>query len=512
VVIIDLKERESVEYIASEHTRTSSKGREQLYLLSSYPERIFDPRPFVSILLSGELESFFKRETIILVFCSTNEIIEYHPVKITNGGNHQEYPETYSLYSFIPGFPKIHNKAGDNILLSTKKNCITSLLQKYISDFTYQVVFDHPKVYNNASRQWIERDAFFPLLFNSDQETVGFIDLSMGLSKIVALPQINGCKKNFVLELVENTLPEVFPTIFPYSEQFSWLKSEAYLLPNQSDFLKEKIQLKTTYEIAIAETEIKINNNQAEYQFLHDLITETDNLLVKSIELFFKWLEFENIVNMDETNPTIREEDLQITLDNGLLIVEAKGIGGTSKDNDCSQINKIKYRRAKERGSFDVSALYVVNHQRYLPPHERKNPPFSENQISDAHSEERGLLTTYELFKLYSNIESGFITKNNDRKCLLNFGLIEFHPSNSLLIGYPLEVHHKGEVVIIDINDMTLFKGGFIIACNNSDWVKVEILEIKLDGKTVESASEGQLGIKLSHSVLKISKLWLENT
>ena len=153
----------------------------------------------------------------------------------------------------------------------------------------------------------------------------------------------------------------------------------------------------------------EIESNQSKYQFLHDLITETGDSLVKSIECFFAYLGFRNIINMDETNPDIKEEDLQISLEQGLLVIEAKGIGGTSKDSECSQISKIKFRRAKERNKFDVFALYIVNHQRYLPPLERKNPPFSEKQIEDAQSDERGLLTTYELFKLYFHISNYYL-------------------------------------------------------------------------------------------------------
>jgi hypothetical protein len=33
---------------------------------------------------------------------------------------------------------------------------------------------------------------------------------------------------------------------------------------------------------------------------------------------------FVNVVNMDETKPEIKEEDIQIPLDNGLLVVEIK--------------------------------------------------------------------------------------------------------------------------------------------------------------------------------------------
>lgn len=215
---------------------------------------------------------------------------------------------------------------------------------------------------------------------------------------------------------------------------------------------------------------------------------------------------------MDETKPKLKEEDLQIPLDNGLLVVEIKGLGGTSKDSQCSQVSKFKYRRAKERNRFDVSALYIVNHQRFLPPAERTNPPFNEQQIDDAKSEERGLLTTYQLFQLYSYVTSDFITKEDARLSLLEYGLVQFKPSKSRLIGYPLEIHHQGKVAILQINNIFLSKGASIIVCNEDRWFRTKIVEIRLNDKTVESISKGEIGIKFSHSISKKSELWLEDT
>ncbi|MBC7825081.1 MAG: hypothetical protein H7126_14675 [Candidatus Parcubacteria bacterium] len=329
---------------------------------------------------------------------------------------------------------------------------------------------------------------------------------------VFAFPQLQDSKKDFLLELIDELLPELFPKIFPYSKKFSWLKLESYILPNEANLLARKVKLENEYKSALNEIEEELEINQSKYQFLHSLITETSDLLVKSIEHFFIWLGFENIVNMDEANPEIKEEDLQISLKNGLLVVEVKGIGGTSKDSECSQISKIKYRRARERNKFDVFALYVVNHQRYLPPLQRKNPPFSEQQILDAQSDERGLLTTYEIFKLYSNIEEGFITKEDARLSLLEYGLVQFKPSKSNLLGYPLEVHHGGQVVILNVDNFTLNKGASIIICNDEAWFRAEILEIQSNNEVIEFASEGEIGIKLSRSVLKVSELWLEDT
>jgi hypothetical protein len=515
IILIDLKSQEPIEYNKSEHTHSFSKGSQQTVLLSSYPETIFDPRPLSSTILRANTLrvntiKINTKEILVIVFCSTEDVVEYHPTIIDRHGYHQDNSIQHSLYEFIPFLDKIHNKAGENVVASDTKGELKVLLQKYSKNFTYEAVFEHPSTWIENEKQWVKRESFIPLLLNSDNEVVGFVDFPLDSLTVFAFPQLpKDNKKDLLLELIDEILPGLFPKIFPYSEQFSWLKSEKYFPPNQANLLQSKKKLEDEYKKSLTEIEGKIERNQIKYQFLHDLITETGDSLVKSIEHFLVWLGFKNIVNMDETNPEIKEEDLQVPLENGLLVIEAKGIGGTSKDSECSQISKIKYRRAKERGTFDVFALYIVNHQRYLPPADRKNPPFSKHQIDDARSEERGLLTTYELFSLYSNIEKGFVTKEDARASLLEFGLVQFKPSNSYLLGCPIEVHHKGKIAILNIENIVLKKGALIIAHHDEDWFQSKILEIRLNDETVESVSEGEIGIKLSHSVFKTSELWL---
>ncbi len=349
-------------------------------------------------------------------------------------------------------------------------------------------------------------------MLNSDDEIVGFVDFSSESSTVFAFPQFQDRKKDFIIEFIDEILPALFPKIFPYSEQFSWLKSERYHLPNQINLLDEKARMEDQHNRDLVEIEEKIQENRIKYQFLHSLIAETGNHLVKSIEDFFIWLGFENIINMDETKPITREEDIQIPLVNGLLIIEVKGIGGTSKDSECSQVSKIKHRRCQERNSFDVFALYLVNHQRFLPPVDRQNPPFSKHQINDAKLDERGLLTTYQLFKLYFNIKEGFVTKEDARSSLLKHGLVQFNPSKAHWIGCPLEIHHNGKVVILNIDNLLLQKGAFIIVCNSDAWFRAKILEIKLDDEAVESVSKGEVGVRLNRAVLITSELWLEDT
>jgi hypothetical protein len=510
IVIIDLKSQEPIEYNNSEHTHTFFKGSQQTVILSSYPETIFDPRPLSSSILRIELEKFHTKDTLVIIFCSREDVVEYCPTTIDRHGYYQDNSIRHSLYEFIPFLGQINNKTGDNIVVSDPKGDLSILLQKYSKKFVYEAVFQHPTTWIQSKQKNIKRIGFIPSLFNSDGEIIGFFDFSFKSSVFFAFPQLSkDSKKDLIIELIDELLPGLFPKIFPYSEQFSWLRSEKYFPPNQANLLESKKKLEDEYQKALTKLEDEIESNQIKYRFLHDLITETSDSLVKSIEYFLVWLGFQNIVNMDEANPKIKEEDLQVPLENGLLVIEAKGIGGTSKDSECSQISKIKYRRAKERGEFDVFALYIVNHQRYLPPSDRKNPPFSEHQIDDARLDERGLLTTYDLFRLYSNIEKGFITKEDARSSLLGFGLVQFKPSKSYLLGCPIEVYQKGQIVILNIENIVLKKGSLIIACHDDDWFQSEILEIHLNDETVEFVSEGEIGIKLSHSVLKISELWL---
>ena len=132
-------------------------------------------------------------------------------------------------------------------------------------------------------------------------------------------------------------------------------------------------------------------------------------------------------------------------------------------------------------------------------------------QITDAQLEEKRLLITYDLFKLESDIEKGFITKEYARAFLSTYGPVKFKPSRASSLGYPLEVYFKGEVVILNISNITVNKGASIIVCNDADWFRTQILEIQLNNKTIDSVSEGQIAVRLSRSVLKTSELWVED-
>ncbi|MTF40743.1 hypothetical protein [Cyanobacterium aponinum] len=517
IIIIDLKDKESIEYC--EPNFDDFSGNKRSIFLSNFPETIFDPRPFSSYHLKSELKECCDKEVLIIVFCSSDVAIDYRIRKINSNYSLMDEIKNYSLYEFLPFLHRFSNehyllgkqKFGKNIKPFNLDCSLIDTLSKFIDNFIYEMIFDHPKEWDQNNKKESKRKSFIPLLLNDQNEIIGFLDLTENIS-ILALPQLKNQeqKKNLILELLNNGLPELFPKIFPYLTQFAWLTSESYFLPNHAKILQKKKEIEEEFKLKLKEIEQEIEVNHNKYKFLHDLITETGENLVKSVEYFLQWLDFKNITNMDEISTKIKEEDLQIELDSGLLVIEVKGIAGTSKDKECSQIYKIKNRRTKERNKFDVYALYIVNHQRFLPPHERKNPPFSQEQIKDAESDERGLLTTYQLFQLYFKIEEDFITKEDARKYFLDYGLIEFKPSNSHELGSAIEIYNNNTVAILNIENITINQNSSIIICNDDKWFKAKVLEIQLNGQKVDEVSNGEIGIKLDQKITKKSILWLQ--
>ena len=298
---------------------------------------------------------------------------------------------------------------------------------------------------------------------------------------------------------------------FPYIEEHNWIHNEEYILPNENLLRNELGQAKKEYETKKAEISARIEDNRGKYGFLHALITATDAELVHAAIAYFHWLGFENVIDMDTVVKGDKEEDIQIDLgENGLIIVEVKGIRGTSKDNECSQIEKIKHRREKDRQAFDVCALYVVNHQRGIEPLKRQNPPFTDNQISDAESDERGLLTTWQLYNLYFDIERGVIDKADAREALRRFGLVNFVPKNAEKIDEPYN-EYTGNIICVELKGQKVERGDEMYAYDGRNWQKAEVLSIQENKIDVEMASYGKVGIKLSEELPKKVEVYVKH-
>lgn len=506
IIIVDLNNFNTVNYKTEDHIPKNHTGRSALSLLSSYPETIFDPRPLCSLFLSKELNYIGTRKHIIVAFTTASYDIEYDIIEISAENFDRTGIEKHNIYEFLSATPLSKPKFGKEMTVCNIRDDLKNLLLENLSKTEYNQTFHHPT--KREKDKYTPDPNYIPLLRNSSDDIVSICELRDN-SIIYFFPQIKE-KGHFMETFLMKIAPEILPDIFPFSTTFSWKGNKEYWLPNHKKLLNEKKVIERDYIEKIELKDRELSTNSIQYSFLHEIITETGDKLVDALIKYLRWLGFDNVIKVDEENlySSILEEDIQVELDDGLLIIECKGIVGTSTDSDCSQISKIKHRRCRARNRFDVYALYIVNHQRYLPPLSRQNPPFTENQKQDAINDERGLLSTWQLFNLYFEIENGIIDKVSARNNLLGFGFIEFRPANLTLIDSPKELFQDGYVCVVNIADLELKISDEILVEKNGKFTATIIEGIQKNDKPVTSAKDGEIGLRVSNPIKKKSILW----
>lgn len=506
IIIIDLDNFKTVDYRKEDYNRAVHTETSR-FLVSSYPQNLFDPRPLGSFHLGNLLEEMGDKPFLVLAFSTEAYKLNYQHVEISSDGHsRKDLGQDYDIYSFWKYIPVLKSKYGVELQSETVTNEFKSLLDKYRDGASYHQVFLQP----HRLVEWenLVDDRYTPLFKNSAGDIVSYMEVSDNRN-LIMLPQLKN-KSGFILDFLSTVGPSLYPSLFPYSLTSEWKKERDYWLPNHLELVNAKFEIEKDYDQKIQEIDKEIEHNWHKFSFLHEILSETGDNLTKALINYFRWLEFDHIEKHDEivSGSSVLEEDIQIVIDEGLLIIECKGIGGTSTDSDCSQISKIKHRRCKQRGSFDVFALYIVNSQRHLPPLARQMPPFTKHQIEDAINDERGLLATWQLFNLYFDIENGIISKKDARELLLKYGLINFRPSGLTYIDQPKEFFNKGAICIVNIGGVELRKDEEIIIERNGKFEKITVLDIQANGKSIELASNGEFGLKLSSNIANKSILW----
>ena len=184
-----------------------------------------------------------------------------------------------------------------------------------------------------------------------------------------------------------------------------------------------------------------------------------------------------------------------------MLIIEVKGVHGTSTDNECGQIGKNVLRRMREHKYNNVYGLYIVNNEKGKEPLKRTFPPFNETQIQDAENSTRGLAYTYQLFNLYFEIESGIVTKEEAQKSLLDYGLVDFR-KNLKSLGVPYKYIKHRTIICLELNNTEIKEGDFFYFEDGRKRLqKVQIKSIEQEGKPLTSVDNGKTGFGLDKAV-----------
>ncbi len=349
-----------------------------------------------------------------------------------------------------------------------------------------------------------------------------------GFKHFFYLPMIKD-KKNFLIDLFTKVLPE---SNFPYFKEtlseygsFKWVTDSAYISRDEMikrDQIADEIN-RHKQKVEHLNIELDVISKVPENVWVKKLLTAHSDALVQAVVSFFKFLEFENITvpddAIDNTDETLLEEDINIAFKPQLtLIIECKGLGGTSKDSECSQPDKIALRRRKEAHKNGIKdhtfrPFYIVNHQRFKSPELRENPPFREPQIDNAEMCFRGMTTTYELFKVHHMIQAGVLSKEEARECFLQIGLIDFRVKLRPL--YNDENFPSAKVYSFDLKktpgSFIKNNGKLILEDNDNHWHVLDIKGLQVSRENVLEATDkdtASAGVKVNKYIRNIKNFY----
>lgn len=496
VVIIDLQNR-SVGKICKKDEFPD--GEPYLYQVD-YPTKIFDPSPLVMNIISSKMN----HNGIRIIFCDKDYTEKYEMVKIERQNRVSYFKGSQEgIYNTIG--VRVSNKTGKKI--KPNEYILAQTVAKYVNG--YNVIFGLPTVWDPSKQEYVLDRNYIPLIFNQDDEVIAYIEFDESDGYELLLPVCQN-KEKLIDELLTQVLPEIFPDIFPESKEFQWINNEEFKPKEVLKYEKKKKELKHEYEKQLEEIQMQEAQIYEKYQFLNDLLIQTGSVLVKAVCKYFEWLGFSNVQEIDGRENIFRE-DIQAVDGSTLFIMEVKGIGGTSTDAECSQIAKHRRKREKENRDKEIVPIYIVNHQRYKQPQLRENPPFTVDQIDYAYSDERGLLTTWQLYQQFKLIEEGVFTKEETRQAMRQTGLITLLPKDFYSIGTVTEYFKEPKACILNLKEVEIKRDTYVWAKKGETWKKGKICSIQVDDNDVDTARNGEVGVVLDIELAKGFELFCRN-
>lgn len=497
VIIEDMHHSQVEEYLSQNNKSIALLNNDSndsiVSLVIHRPQNQYDPVPLGCNYVSEGLRK--KRSPIIKI--NFQEEIYQASYKGMFSDRYLKDIATLTNYQYLEDFCK-ENINGDKIKL-TEYQLSYDLFEGLTDEMSYVQTYFHPRMPDNN----LSKD-FIPLLTNDQGDIISYIYFNNSNGNVsIMLPQLKD-KLKLLKRLFYNFLYKYESEFFPMQTANAWLTKDEYELPNVIKLEQEKKAIKQKAEDDIEAKDNEIKECHDKLAFLYGMLTDTGDDLVEDVVNYLQWLGFDNVEKADDEvdEGGLLQEDIRVELNaNDLLIIEVKGVHGTSTDNECAQIEKNILRRFHEHKYHTVYGLYIVNNEMGKEPLKRTLPPFNSTQIQDAKNSCRGLAYTYQLFNLYFEINNGITTKENARKCLLDFGLVDFR-NNFKSIDVPYSYFKQNTIICLEIQDTEIKVGDFFYFEDGRKRLqKVQIKSIEQEGKPLTSVDNGKTGFGLDKAV-----------
>lgn len=505
VFIVDLQKSEPIPYIEEEHVHPYVEDGENPFFYCQRPQTLYDLMPYGAYLLKRTIKTHKGNTPIIIVFQEEKYTRRYKFVNKISETRYQDMGEEESSnYGFAETFPFEEAHWGTQVEVCEDDELAKILFHGLESKLSYRQTFYQPKKYNIETGAYEDSPDVRPMLHNGNGRIISFVQLRNGEPLYIVLPQADDeTKLEIIKRLFDDVLYDTCPEYFPMIAESRWIHKEDYALKGVKEIEAEEECLELSYKRKKQELADKKEEVQEKYGFLHTMLTATGDELVQAVIKYLRWLGFEHVIDKDTTKDKLFEEDIQIKFDDrDILIIEVKGLYGTSKDAECSQIDKIKKRRLDEDKDRRVYSLYIVNHQRGKEPLERVKQPFMKEQVFDAVENERGLLTTWQLFAVFDAVELGVISREEVRRGLLQSGLVSFEPDLVEPLPEVCGMWHEGKVIGLKM-EKPISVGDRIFTESNGRWICADVVSLKKEDKLCEMVTCGEVGVGLSQRMPK---------
>jgi hypothetical protein len=347
-------------------------------------------------------------------------------------------------------------------------------------------------------------DRWVPLAKNKYGQTVAALvvpekDTKQGV--MFLLPRIAG-RAQFLRRLIDETLPQFAPDLFPHIRQGEWTNQPPYELPGVAEVCAEIEQVEDEAKGKVAALEAKIDKRREEHGFLHGLLTQDDDDLVAAVKQTLELLGFTDVRDVDEEAEDKKSlrEDLQIWDREPVLIAEVKGIGGLPREADALQVTKYIAPRMKE-WKRSAQGLTIINHQLQVEGLKRQRENvFQKDVVTNAEEHEFGLLTTWNLFRLARSYLRYGWRPEQVADLFYRHGLIEPLPTHYEPVGTVNQFFEQAAALTVDLSAEV--KVGDTLAYELPiEFEQEEVQSLRRNDESVESAGPGvEVGIKTALS------------
>lgn len=397
---------------------------------------LIDPRGIAAANVRNGFDRIVNSGGVVVVFASPKT-----EVKIVSGEQKSgrlwtngEVPSDEWLFLSDLQEISVTESSGEEIFVCEERTPLGRALGDALADMYFECTL---APFYDPDEQWL------PLAKNKFGETIAIGKVKSSGGAIFIFPQMRS-KADFIKRLLKDVFPELFPALFPGIEKGRWTHMPEYELHNVVKLQLERDEAIKRHESEMARIAASVVAAREVDGWLHDLLTQTGDLLVEAVIAALRDLGFSAIVDMDkirdrEGKP--RREDLQVQDVSPTLVIDIKGINNFPGDEDAMQAFKHATLVIREEKRTDVFGLSIINHQRHLPPLQRDNSmPFRKELVDVALENFQGLMTTWDLYRLVVNKRKHSWRPDDVKPVLYHHGRIEPIPKHYEPLGLVTQV------------------------------------------------------------------------